>query len=104
MKTPTLFYVGENDTRVPPTQSILMYRAVQATGTPTVLYQAKSEPHNFRKPANQLFKINSDLEWFASFARGIGYEFDMPVAAFVQEPVPPQTADASPDPDATPSP
>lgn len=104
VETPTLFYVGENDTRVPPTQSILMYRAVQATGTPTVLYQAKSEPHNFRKPANQLFKINSDLEWFASFARGIGYEFDMPVAAFVQEPVPPQTADASPDPDATPSP
>ena len=80
--TPTLFFVGEKDVRVPPTQSILMYRGVQATGTPTVLYQAEGEPHNFRKPANQLFKINTELSWFARFARGESYEPVLPDAAF----------------------
>ncbi|MEM7639436.1 MAG: prolyl oligopeptidase family serine peptidase [Pseudomonadota bacterium] len=80
--TPTLFFVGEKDVRVPPTQSILMYRGVQATGTPTVLYQAEGESHNFRKPANQLFKINTELSWFARFARGESYEPVLPDAAF----------------------
>lgn len=104
VKTPTLFFVGENDTRVPPTQSILMYRAVQATGTPTVLFQAEGEPHNFRKPANQLFKINMELDWYAGFARGEAYEHVRPDAAYAPAPPQPRTADASADPDATPSP
>nr|WP_070959766.1 prolyl oligopeptidase family serine peptidase [Hyphomonas sp. Mor2] len=80
--TPTLFFVGEDDRRVPPTQSILMYRGVLATGTPTVLYQASDEPHNFRKPANQLFKINTELNWYAGFALGERYESVLPDAAF----------------------
>lgn len=82
VRTPTLFFVGENDTRVPPTQSILMYRAVQATGTPTLLFQAADEPHNFRKPANQLFKINTELEWYAGFALGERFETVLPDAAY----------------------
>ena len=80
--TPTLFFVGEDDRRVPPTQSILMYRGVRATGTPTVLYQADDEPHNFRKPANQLFKINTELGWYAGFALGERYEPVLPAAAY----------------------
>ena len=79
--TPTLFFVGEKDVRVPPTQSILMYRGVRETGTPTVLYQAEDEPHNFRKPANQLFKINTELAWYARFARGESYQPVLPGAA-----------------------
>ncbi|WP_298915032.1 S9 family peptidase [uncultured Algimonas sp.] len=63
--TPTLFYNGARDVRVPPTQSIMMYRAVQATGTPTRLYLAPGQPHGFRKPGFQLFKVNTDLAWFA---------------------------------------
>lgn len=86
--TPTLFFVGEDDRRVPPTQSILMHRGVRATGTPTALYQASDEPHNFRKPANQLFKINTELSWYAGFALGERYEPVLPDAAFETPPQP----------------
>ena len=79
---PTLFFVGERDVRVPPTQSILMFRGVQATGTETKLYQAPGEPHNFRRPAHQLFKINTELAWYARFALGEDYAFDLPKNAF----------------------
>jgi len=82
VSTPTLFFVGEHDVRVPPTQSILMHRGVRATGTPTFLFQAEDEPHNFRKPANQLFKINTELSWYARFARGERYEPVLPDAAY----------------------
>jgi len=80
--TPTLFFSGEDDVRVPPTQSIMMHRGVEATGTPTYLYLAEGEPHNFRKPANQLFKINTELEWYARFALSEVYEPILPDAAF----------------------
>lgn len=63
--TPTLFWSGEEDVRVPPTQSIMMHHAVKAAGAPTEFYQADGEPHNFRDPRNQLFKINRELEWYA---------------------------------------
>lgn len=83
--TPTLFFVGERDVRVPPTQSILMFRGVQATGTETKLYQAPGEPHNYRKPSHQLFKINTELAWYARWALGTDYEFDLPKNAFEDE-------------------
>lgn len=83
--TPTLFFVGEHDVRVPPTQSILMFRGVQATGTETKLYQAPGEPHNFRKPAHQLFKINTELAWYARWVLGEDYAFDLPKNAYADE-------------------
>lgn len=83
--TPTLFFVGERDVRVPPTQSILMFRGVQETGTETKLYQAPGEPHNFRKPAHQLFKINTELAWYARWLLADKYEFDLPKNAFADE-------------------
>ena len=63
--TPTLFWSGEDDVRVPPTQSILMYRAARANGVETRLYIANDEPHNFKQPSHQLFKINTELAWYA---------------------------------------
>lgn len=66
--TPTLFFNGAEDVRVPPTQAIMMYRGIRATGTPTRLYLAPGEPHGYRKPTHQLFKINTELEWFARHA------------------------------------
>ena len=83
--TPTLFFVGARDVRVPPTQSILMFRGVQATGTETKLYQAPGEPHNYRKPAHQLFKINAELAWYAKWVLGEDYTFDLPKNAYVDE-------------------
>lgn len=82
--TPTLFYVGENDDRVPPTQSILMYRAVKAAGADTRLYVADGEPHNFGKPSHRLFKINSDLEWFARHLRRPAYQPVLPDEAMAE--------------------
>jgi dipeptidyl aminopeptidase/acylaminoacyl peptidase len=64
--TPTIFHVGGRDVRVPPTQSILLYRALKAAGVPTELYVAPGEPHNYRKPSHKLFKIQADLAWFAA--------------------------------------
>ncbi|WP_164116708.1 S9 family peptidase [Sphingorhabdus sp. Alg239-R122] len=78
VKTPTLFFNGERDVRVPPTQGIMMYRGVRATGTPTKLYLAPGEPHGFRKPLHQLFKINTDLGWFARYALNKEYQPVLP--------------------------
>ena len=74
VRTPTLFFSGANDVRVPPTQSIMMHRAVRAAGAPTRLYLAKGQPHNYSKPSFQLFKINTELAWYAKHALGSSYE------------------------------
>lgn len=92
VKTPTLFFVGEEDVRVPPTQSILMYRGVRAAGAPTALYVAEGEPHNYREPVHQLFKINAELAWYAHFALGQTYEGVLPAEAYVEEEEPPSEA------------
>ncbi len=76
--TPTLFFNGARDVRVPPTQAIMMYRGVRETGTPTALYLAPGEPHNFRKPSHQLFKINTELAWYATHVKGEQYTATLP--------------------------
>lgn len=63
--TPTMFWNGAKDVRVPPTQSIMMYRGVKAAGTETELYLAPNQPHGFRIPTYQLFKMNTELAWYA---------------------------------------
>lgn len=72
--TPTLFFAGEKDVRVPPTQSILMHRGVRAAGTPTELYLGDNQPHQFSKPSFRLFKINTELAWYARYALDESYE------------------------------
>ncbi len=81
VETPTLFFVGEKDKRVPPTQSILMYRGVRAAGADTELYVADGEGHGFDKPSHRLFKINTELAWFARHALGRDQQADLPSAA-----------------------
>lgn len=68
VKTPTLVIVGENDPRVPMPQSVELYRALRSLGVPTRLYVAPREPHGWRELQHRLFKINSELEWFAKYA------------------------------------
>lgn len=65
ISTPTLFWNGQRDVRVPPTQGIMMYRAAKAAGVDTALYLAPGQPHGFRVPGYQLFKINTELAWYA---------------------------------------
>jgi dipeptidyl aminopeptidase/acylaminoacyl peptidase len=68
VKTPTLFFVGERDPRVPMPQSIEMYRALKANGVPTHLYVAPREPHGWGELRHQLYKLNAEIEWFEKYA------------------------------------
>lgn len=68
VKTPTIFLVGANDERVPPPQSVEIYRALVSLGVPTHLYMAPREPHSWRELRHQLFKMNVELDWFERWA------------------------------------
>jgi dipeptidyl aminopeptidase/acylaminoacyl peptidase len=75
VKTPTIFLVGEEDRRVPPPQSVEMYRALKHNGVPTRLYLAPREPHGWGELRHQLFKINAELEWFERHVMGRPYQW-----------------------------
>jgi dipeptidyl aminopeptidase/acylaminoacyl peptidase len=77
-KTPTLVLVGSNDERVPPPQSVEIYRALKANGVETRLYMAPREPHVWRELRHELFKINVELDWFEKHVRGRAYEWAVP--------------------------
>jgi dipeptidyl aminopeptidase/acylaminoacyl peptidase len=85
VKTPTLFIVGEQDARVPPPQSVEMYRALKANGVPTHLYMAPREPHGWRELRHRLFKMNVELAWFEKHALGREYQWEKPPAAPSEE-------------------
>jgi len=73
VKTPTLFFVGERDPRVPMPQSIEMYRALKSLDVPTHLYIAPREPHGWGELRHQLFKLNTEIEWFEKYAMRRAY-------------------------------
>jgi len=76
VKTPTLIFVGESDVRVPPPQSIELYRALKSNGVPTRLYLAPREPHGWIELRHRLFKMNAELEWFEKYALGRQYVWE----------------------------
>lgn len=76
VKTPTLFFAGENDVRVPMAQSIEMYRALKSLNVPTHLYIGPREGHQWTDLRHQLFKANAELEWFETYARGRTYSWE----------------------------
>ena len=47
VKTPTLFFAGEADTRVPKEQSVEMFRALKSLNVPTALLIAPNEGHQW---------------------------------------------------------
>ena len=75
-RTPTLLFVGENDSRVPLPQSIEMYRALKQNGVPTHLYVAPRDGHQWQELRHLLFKANTELEWFERYARGRSYTWE----------------------------
>lgn len=77
VKTPTLVMVGANDVRVPLPQSLELYRALKRNGVPTHLYVAPREPHGWRELRHRLYKINVELSWFAKYALGKEYEWEI---------------------------
>jgi dipeptidyl aminopeptidase/acylaminoacyl peptidase len=68
VKTPTIFFVGEKDPRVPMPQSVEMFRALKSNGVPTRLYVAPREPHVWTELPHELLKLNAEIEWFERFA------------------------------------
>ena len=76
VKTPTIFLVGENDTRVGLAQALEMYRALKANGVPTKLEVAPREPHVWLEPLHQLYKANVELDWFERYVMGRSYVWE----------------------------
>ncbi len=76
VKTPTIFFVGEKDPRVPMPQSIEMYRALKSNGVATHLYIAPREPHGWTELRHQLFKLNTEIEWFEKHATKRPYQWE----------------------------
>lgn len=76
VKTPTLVLVGGKDVRVPPPQSVEMYRALKSHKVPAHLYIAPREPHGWRELRHRLHKINLELDWFAEHALGEKYTWE----------------------------
>jgi len=76
VKTPTIFFVGEEDPRVPKPQSVEMYRALKSNGVPTHLYVAPREPHGWGELRHQLFKMNVELGWFEKYVTGREYTWE----------------------------
>ena len=73
VRTPTLFFAGEQDARVPLAQSIEMYRALVASGVESVLYVAPREGHQWGELRHQVFKANTEIAWFERHLRGRSY-------------------------------
>ncbi len=76
VKTPTIFFVGEKDPRVPMPQSVEMHRALKSNGVPTHLYVAPREPHGWGELRHELFKMNAELEWFEKYATRRPYTWE----------------------------
>jgi dipeptidyl aminopeptidase/acylaminoacyl peptidase len=76
VKTPTIFFVGQQDPRVPMPQSVEMYRALKSNGVPTHLYVAPREPHVWQELHHELFKMNVELEWFEKYATHRPYTWE----------------------------
>lgn len=76
VKTPTIFFVGEKDPRVPMPQSIEMYQALKSNGVPTHLYVAPREPHGWAELRHNLFKMNAEIEWFEKYATKRAYTWE----------------------------
>jgi dipeptidyl aminopeptidase/acylaminoacyl peptidase len=78
VRTPTIILVGANDERVPPPQSVEMYRGLKSNGVPTHLYIAPREPHGWQELRHQLFKMNVELDWFEKYATKRTYVWEKP--------------------------
>jgi dipeptidyl aminopeptidase/acylaminoacyl peptidase len=76
VKTPTIFFVGENDPRVGQAQSLEMFRGLQSNNVPTHLYVGPGEGHTWGGPRHLIFKGNAELEWFETYVMGRSYTWE----------------------------
>jgi dipeptidyl aminopeptidase/acylaminoacyl peptidase len=91
VKTPTIFFVGQNDERVPLAQAQEMSRALRSNGVPTTLYVAPREGHQWGEVRHNFFKANAELEWFEKYAMGRAHVWERaPGDPNPDKPKPPQ--------------
>jgi dipeptidyl aminopeptidase/acylaminoacyl peptidase len=76
VKTPTLFFAGQEDPRVPMSQPLEMFRALQANAVISRLYVAPREGHVWGELRHQVFKANAELEWFEKYVMGRTYTWE----------------------------
>jgi dipeptidyl aminopeptidase/acylaminoacyl peptidase len=68
-KTPTLVIAGERDYRVPYTQSLEFFSALQRQGVPSKLVVFPDEGHWILKPQNGQFWYKTFLDWMATYVK-----------------------------------
>ena len=66
-ETPTLVIAGEKDFRVPYTQSLEFFSALQVQGVPSKLVVFPDEGHWILKPDNSQFWYKTFLDWVAKY-------------------------------------
>ncbi|HTZ33024.1 MAG TPA: S9 family peptidase [Methylomirabilota bacterium] len=68
-KTPTLVIAGERDYRVPYTQSLEFFNALQRQGVPSKLLIFPDEGHWVLKPQNSQLWYKTFLDWLATYVK-----------------------------------
>jgi dipeptidyl aminopeptidase/acylaminoacyl peptidase len=68
-KTPTLVIAGEQDYRVPYTQSLEFFNALQRQGVPSKLVVFPDEGHWILKPQNAQFWYKAFLDWLGAYLK-----------------------------------
>jgi len=68
-RTPTLVICGERDYRVPYTQSLEFFNALQRQGVPSKLVVFPDEGHWVLKPQNAQFWYKTFLDWLAAYVK-----------------------------------
>jgi dipeptidyl aminopeptidase/acylaminoacyl peptidase len=68
-KTPTLVIAGERDYRVPYTQSLEFFSALQRQGVPSKLVVFPDEGHWILKPQNAQLWYKTFLDWLATYVK-----------------------------------
>jgi dipeptidyl aminopeptidase/acylaminoacyl peptidase len=68
-KTPTLVVAGEQDFRVPYTQSLEFFNTLQREGVPSKLVVFPDEGHWVLKPLNSQFWYKTFLDWVDKYTR-----------------------------------
>jgi dipeptidyl aminopeptidase/acylaminoacyl peptidase len=68
-KTPTLVIAGERDYRVPYTQSLEFFSALQRQGVPSELLVFPDEGHWVLKPQNSQLWYKTFLDWLAKYVK-----------------------------------
>ncbi|MGB3738991.1 MAG: S9 family peptidase [Pontixanthobacter sp.] len=73
-RTPMLVITGEKDFRVPYTQGLQSFTALQEQGVPSKLLVFPDENHWVLKPANSLQWHNTVFDWLATYLKKPGIE------------------------------